>query len=126
MSRVLVTGGAGRLGRSVVAGLAEAGYDVLSVDRSLPADPAGSHPAVEHRGAELTDPDAVHALMRAVRPDAVINLAAIAVPFSAPERVILQTNAVIAHSVAGAATEAPAGTLAGGGGVLGGLVGGPP
>lgn len=106
MSRVLVTGGAGRLGRSVVAGLAEAGYDVLSVDRSLPADPAGSHPAVEHRGAELTDPDAVHALMRAVRPDAVINLAAIAVPFSAPEHVILQTNAVIAHNVAGAATEA--------------------
>lgn len=106
MSRVLVTGGAGRLGRSVVAGLAEAGYDVLSVDRSLPADPAGSHPAVEHRGTELTDPDAVHALMRAARPDAVLNLAAIAVPFSAPEHVILQTNAVIAHNVAGAATEA--------------------
>ncbi|GAA1745433.1 NAD(P)-dependent oxidoreductase [Kocuria aegyptia] len=108
MSRVLVTGGAGRLGRSVVAGLAEAGYDVVSVDRSLPADSrsADQHPAVEHRGAELTDPDATHALMRSTRPDAVINLAAIAVPFSAPEHVILRTNAVIAHNVAGAATEA--------------------
>ncbi len=30
---VLVTGGSGRLGRSVVAGLAEAGYAVISVDR---------------------------------------------------------------------------------------------
>ncbi|MEX5258134.1 NAD-dependent epimerase/dehydratase family protein [Kocuria arenosa] len=115
MSRVLVTGGAGRLGRSVVAGLAEAGYDVVSVDRSSPdgARPADSGPpgtcaAVEHRGADLTDPDATHALMRATRPDAVINLAAIAVPFSAPEHVILRTNAVIAHNVAGAATEAGA------------------
>ncbi|MFI7584544.1 NAD-dependent epimerase/dehydratase family protein [Kocuria sp. M1N1S27] len=103
MSRILVTGGSGRLGRSVVAGLAGAGHDVVSVDRSLPADP---HPAVEHRGAELTDPGSTHALIRDARPDAVINLAAIAVPFSAPEHVILQTNAVIAHNVAGAATEA--------------------
>lgn len=108
MSRVLVTGGAGRLGRSVVAGLAEAGYDVVSVDRAVPAGSpqAAGHPAVEHRTAALTDPDATHALMRAARPDAVVNLAAIAVPFSAPEHVILQTNAVIAHNVAGAATEA--------------------
>ena len=30
--RYLVTGGAGRLGRSVVAVLAEAGHDVVSVD----------------------------------------------------------------------------------------------
>lgn len=103
MSRVLVTGGSGRLGRSVVAGLSETGHDVVSVDRSLPADP---HPAVEHRAAELTDPESTHALIRDARPDAVINLAAIAVPFSAPEHVILQTNAVIAHNVAGAATEA--------------------
>ncbi|OLT09703.1 oxidoreductase [Kocuria sp. CNJ-770] len=110
MTRVVVTGGSGRLGRSVVAGLAEAGYDVVSVDRALPpeAQRAAAHRAVEHRAAELTDPEATHALMRAARPDAVVNLAAIAVPFSAPEHVILQTNAVIAHTVAEAATEAGA------------------
>lgn len=110
MTRVVVTGGSGRLGRSVVAGLAEAGYDVVSVDRALPADAqrAAEHPAVEHRAAELTDPEATLALMRSAAPEAVVNLAAIAVPFSAPEHVILQTNAVIAHNVAGAATEAGA------------------
>lgn len=109
MTRVVVTGGSGRLGRSVVAGLAEAGYDVVSVDRALPADSRrAEHPAVEHRAAELTDPEATLALMRSVAPEAVVNLAAIAVPFSAPEHVILQTNAVIAHTVAAAATEAGA------------------
>jgi UDP-glucose 4-epimerase len=110
MTRVVVTGGSGRLGRSVVAGLAEAGYDVVSVDRALPADAqrAAAHPAVEHRAAELTDPEATLALMRSVAPEAVVNLAAIAVPFSAPEHVILRTNAVIAHTVAAAATEAGA------------------
>lgn len=110
MTRVVVTGGSGRLGRSVVAGLAEAGYDVVSVDRALPADAqrAAEHPAVEHRAAELTDPEATLALMRSAAPEAVVNLAAIAVPFSAPEHVILQTNAVIAHTVASAATEAGA------------------
>ncbi len=44
MSRIFVTGGSGRLGRSVVAGLAEAGHHVISVDRdAIPADqlPAG-------------------------------------------------------------------------------------
>ena len=40
---VLVTGGAGRLGRSVVTGLADAGYAVVSVDRD--SAPAGTFPA---------------------------------------------------------------------------------
>ena len=44
MSRIFVTGGSGRLGRSVVAGLAQKGHHVISVDRdAVPADqlPAG-------------------------------------------------------------------------------------
>jgi UDP-glucose 4-epimerase len=105
MTRIVVTGGSGRLGRSVVAGLAQAGYDVIGVDRCLPAD---LHRGADHRTADLTDPEDTRELMRAVRPGAVINLAAIAIPFSTPEHVILQTNAVIAHNVADAATEAGA------------------
>ena len=33
MSRIVVTGGAGRLGRTLVAGLAQRGHEVVSLDR---------------------------------------------------------------------------------------------
>ncbi|MFN3925461.1 MAG: NAD-dependent epimerase/dehydratase family protein, partial [Pseudarthrobacter sp.] len=84
MSRIFVTGGAGRLGRSVVAGLAAKGHHVISVDRdAVPADqlPAG----VVQETADLLAPGEALRLLRDTTPDAVIHLAAIAVPFSAPE-----------------------------------------
>ena len=50
MSRIVVTGGAGRLGRSVVAGLREAGHTVISVDRQAdPADPRAGRPICSTR-----------------------------------------------------------------------------
>jgi nucleoside-diphosphate-sugar epimerase len=104
MSRIFVTGGSGRLGRSVVAGLAEAGHRVISVDRdALPAEllPAG----VEQETADLLAPGEALRLIRDARPDAVIHLAAIAVPFSAPEDVIFATNTRLAFAVISAATE---------------------
>ncbi|MBT2247918.1 NAD(P)-dependent oxidoreductase [Arthrobacter sp. BHU FT2] len=104
MSRIFVTGGSGRLGRSVVAGLAEAGHQVISVDRdALPAEllPAG----VEQETADLLAPGEALRLIRDSRPDAVIHLAAIAVPFSAPEDVIFATNTRLAFAVISAATE---------------------
>lgn len=104
MSRIFVTGGSGRLGRSVVGGLAEAGHQVISVDRdALPAEllPAG----VEQETADLLAPGVALRLIRDARPDAVIHLAAIAVPFSAPEDVIFATNTRLAFAVISAATE---------------------
>ena len=104
MSRIFVTGGSGRLGRSVVAGLAEAGHHVISVDRdAVPADqlPAG----VVQEAADLLAPGEALRLLRETRPDAVIHLAAIAVPFSAPEDVIFATNTRLAFAVVSAATE---------------------
>ena len=83
MSRIFVTGGSGRLGRSVVAGLAQAGHEVVSVDRD--AVPAGQlPPGVVQETADLLAPGEALRLLRESRPDAVIHLAAIAVPFSAP------------------------------------------
>ena len=39
MSRIVVTGGSGRLGRSLVAGLAERGHEIVSFDREArPSD----------------------------------------------------------------------------------------
>lgn len=104
MSKIFVTGGSGRLGRSVVAGLAGAGHHVISVDRdSLPADevPAG---VVQETGDLLVPGEALR-LLRKTTPDAVIHLAAIAVPFSAPEDVIFATNTRLAYAVISAATE---------------------
>src|SRR5215207_5113970 len=104
MSRIFVTGGSGRLGRSVVAGLTEKGHEVVSVDRD--AVPAGQLPAgVVQETADLLAPGEALRLLRETTPDAVIHLAAIAVPFSAPEDVIFATNTRLAFAVISAATE---------------------
>jgi UDP-glucose 4-epimerase len=110
MSRIFVTGGSGRLGRSVVAGLAAAGHEVISVDRdAIPADqlPAG---VVQETGDLLAPGEALR-LLRETGPDAVIHLAAIAVPFSAPEDVIFATNTRLAFAVISAATELGVGKI---------------
>ena len=105
---VLVTGGSGRLGRSVVAGLAAAGYAVVSADReALPEVPDG----VVQEALDLAAEGEAARLIAAHAPDAVIHLAAIAVPFSAPEQVILETNAKLAFAVLEAATNAGVGRI---------------
>lgn len=94
MSRYLVTGGSGRLGRSVVAVLAEAGHEVVSVDRH-------PHPesAVRQVAVDLSDAAATLALFDEVKPDGVVHLAAIAVPFASPDPQLFATNTGLAFSV---------------------------
>lgn len=102
MTRVTVTGGAGRLGRSVVAGLRAAGHQVFSLDRQA------DHTDADSRQVDLLDPAAAETVLAACAAEAVVHLAAIATPFSAPEPVILQTNTMLAHSVSSAAVAAGA------------------
>ncbi|WP_018637634.1 NAD-dependent epimerase/dehydratase family protein [Parafrankia elaeagni] len=126
--RIIVTGGSGRLGRSVVAGLAAAGHTVTSIDRArAPVPPdvdqieraeqaeqaerAERAEHVEHVEADLLDADATAALFSRTGPDAVIHLAGIAVPFSRPEREILLTNTALAWTVLEAAVAAGAGRV---------------
>jgi dTDP-4-dehydrorhamnose reductase len=59
--RILLTGGEGRLGRVASAGLAAGGWDVT---------------ALGHRALDITDRALVRESIEAVRPDAVLNLAA--------------------------------------------------
>ena len=99
--KILVTGGAGRLGRSVLAALSAAGHETVSVDRVLAAGFDGRQVDVD-----LLDETAVAELVRAEHPDAIVHLAAIAVPFSAPEGVILNTNTRLAFTVLDAARAA--------------------
>jgi UDP-glucose 4-epimerase len=72
-SRVLVTGGAGFIGRRVVAALLAEGHEVTVADlRAFPGDPH----AVRSSIGDLCDPEAVR---RAVQPgtDVIIHLAAL-------------------------------------------------
>lgn len=103
MSRIVVTGGSGRLGRTLVAGLADRGHEVVSLDRTRSEHLADN---VEQRAVDLTDSAATASALAEAQADAVIHLAAIAVPFSAPEDVILRTNAALAMSVLGGAVTA--------------------
>lgn len=97
--RIAVTGAAGRLGRSVVAVLREAGHDVHALDRVAQDDPSA-------HAVELSDAAAVRELFHAIAPEAVVHLAAIAVPFSRPEREIFTVNTSVAFTVLEAAVAA--------------------
>jgi nucleoside-diphosphate-sugar epimerase len=104
MTRIAVTGGAGRLGRSLVAGLAASGHDLVSLDRVVSDAPELA--GIAQVAIDLSDADAAAAALAETRADALIHLAAIAVPFSAPEDVIMRTNAGLAVSVLGGAVKA--------------------
>lgn len=101
MTRVVVTGGAGRLGRSVAETLSERGHEVISLDRA--SSPYLEN--IEQVEVDLTDPVATSHAFDRIRPAEVVHLAAIAVPFSAPEHVILATNTSLAYNVIRAAHE---------------------
>jgi len=77
MSRVLVTGGTGFLGRNLVRVLLARGDDVTIAGRrshaSVPAHLLP--PAARYESADLGDPAAAARLIAALRPDAVFHLA---------------------------------------------------
>lgn len=104
MSRIVITGGAGRLGRSLVAGLTARGHEIVSFD--LAVSDASELEGVAQIAIDLTDATATADALAASHADALIHLAAIAVPFSAPEDVILRVNSGLAVSVMGGAVRA--------------------
>ncbi|MFO7251098.1 MAG: NAD(P)-dependent oxidoreductase [Actinomycetes bacterium] len=100
MARVLVTGSAGRLGRSVVTTLARAGHEVIGVD---PA-PGTPEQAAEVLPADLTDLGEAYAAVARYRPDSLVHLAAIAAPFARTDAVTFRTNTQLAFNACQAAS----------------------
>jgi nucleoside-diphosphate-sugar epimerase len=104
--RVVVTGGAGRLGRAVIAELVARDHEVCSIDLEATA-PASARPLP----ADLRDAGEVYAALASVRPERIVHLAAIAVPFSATEPRIYRTNVQMAFNVCQAAVDLAAGAV---------------
>lgn len=100
MTRILVTGSAGRLGRSVVTSLAQAGHEVIGVD-SVPGTPEA---AAATMPADLTELGEAFEVMARFRPDSVVHLAAIATPFSRTDALTFRVNSQLAFNVCEAAS----------------------
>jgi hypothetical protein len=99
--KLLVTGGNGGIGRTLVSTLIHAGHSVRVFDRSAAPQP---HAAVEHITGDLADNAALHAAVDGV--DAVIHLAALTYPAAAPAQQIIAVNVAGTFNVYAAAAEA--------------------
>ena len=107
MARVVVTGGAGKLGRACVAELVRAGWDVVVFDRARP--PAGSETAgAVYLPIDLTDYGQVLDAMSGLeenysRVDALVHLAAIPAPGKVPDHATFMNNIGCTWNVVSAA-----------------------
>jgi len=99
--KVVVTGGAGKLGRSVVERLAEH-CRVTVLD--IAASPTGLPKGVDYVSASITDYDAMKRAFQG--QDAIIHLAAIPNPRTAPAPITFNTNVQGAWVVMQAAEDA--------------------
>jgi nucleoside-diphosphate-sugar epimerase len=99
MTRVLVTGGSGKLGRACVKDLLSHGYEVLNVDTVLPA--AENCPFVQ---ADLTDFGQAFEVLAGVDDrlggiEALVHLAAIPAPGKQPNAVTFKVNTLSTYNV---------------------------
>lgn len=108
--RVLVTGSAGRFGRSVVTALTSAGHEVIGVDLfpDGPGDPGGCAAVLP---ADLAEPGQAFEVLGRFRPEAVVHLAAIATPFGRTETLTYRVNTQAAFHVCQAAVHSGVGRV---------------
>lgn len=97
--RVLVTGGAGRIGRIVVAHLRDSGWDVTSIDIADDPQIAG----IEYSACDITRFDEVMGNVRGC--DAVVHLAALPSPYSGYGHELYRINTVGTFNVFEAAAQ---------------------
>ena len=99
MTKVLVTGGSGKMGQVIVRDLLANGYEVVSTDRKAPSSTDG----FEFIAADVTDPDEAMRVMEGC--DKVIHMAAIPNPFIASEWEVLRVNTMSNWAVLGSRRE---------------------
>ena len=85
MTRVIVTGGSGKVGRTTVRRLVSAGYEVVNVDVAPSPDPVAPFLRVD-----LTDQGQVFDALKGA--ESVVHLAAISAPRLATDEVTFRTN----------------------------------
>jgi nucleoside-diphosphate-sugar epimerase len=111
MTRVLVTGAFGLVGRSVLTRLLDDGFTVVATDLDTPANQklaAAARPGLQVRWADLTRRDAVDRLLADSTPDAVVHLAAVIPPLcyadpSLARRVNVEATRNLVEAAAGLA-----------------------
>lgn len=74
MKKILITGGSGFIGTNLVQHLTNAGYTVLNLDKSPPADPA--HLAY-WKPVDILNYDSLEAAMLAFNPELILHFAAV-------------------------------------------------
>ncbi|QBI56625.1 NAD-dependent epimerase/dehydratase family protein [Streptomonospora litoralis] len=105
--RVLVTGGFGRLGRSVLRGLAQRGHEVSCTDTAVPRDTEG----FTALPADLADAGECYSVLAHFRPEAIVHLAAIPTPFDRTHTATFATNTRVVFNVCQAAFDLGVGTV---------------
>jgi nucleoside-diphosphate-sugar epimerase len=107
MTKIAVTGGSGKAGRTVVADLAEHGHEVLNIDLVPSADSYSPEAPIPFLRADVTDfGQALEALSGGdTLPgiEAVVHLAAIPSPAHATSDQVFRTNITSTHAVFAAA-----------------------
>ncbi|MCE7082717.1 NAD(P)-dependent oxidoreductase [Streptomyces sp. ST2-7A] len=99
--KVLVTGSAGRFGRSVVSALASRGHEVIGVDLT----PGSRGPCAAVLPADVTDTGEAFEVVARYRPEAIVHLAAIATPFGRTDALTYRVNTSAAFNVCQAAVR---------------------
>lgn len=105
--RIVVTGGSGRLGRSVVRELVEHGHVVLNADRANYPDDLASR----FMPVELGELGQVYGAIQAIEAEAVVHLAALPEPLLYPEEVTFRNNVMGNFNVFQAAANAAVTTV---------------
>ena len=99
MTKVLVTGGSGKMGRHIIADLLANGYEVVSTDQKAPESTDG----FTFLAADITDPDEALRVMDGC--DQVVHMAAIPNPIMASEWEVLRVNTMSNWAVLEAAEK---------------------
>jgi nucleoside-diphosphate-sugar epimerase len=87
--KILVTGGAGGIGRYVVAELAQTGHTIVSFDRVVPAE---TKPGVHYRIGDHENLGDMVELSAGM--DAIVHLSAIPAPRTYPNLTVFRTNVI--------------------------------